>query len=58
MQKKTINFWDVNADNIVNSCLTETKNCAKHLIGHLDEVVKPIVVVLPKRNGYVKNLEK
>ena len=58
MQKKTINLWDVNADKIVNSSLTETKNDAKYLIGHLDEVVKPIVLVLPKRNGYVKNLEK
>ena len=37
---------DVN--NIIISNLTETNNTSKYLIGYLDEVVKRLVLILPK----------
>ena len=45
---------DVNADNIVISKLIETKNNSKCLIQHLDEVIRPLALILPKMSGYVK----
>ena len=52
--KKPINIWDVNVDNIAASKLIERKPNSKHLIGYLDEVMKPLVLILPKMSGYVK----
>ena len=46
---------DVDVDCIVISKLTETKNNSKQLIGYLDGVIKPLVLILPKITGYVKN---
>ena len=42
--------------NIVN--LIETKNYFKYLIGCLDEVIKPLVLILPKISGYVETSKK
>ena len=53
--KKPVNIWDVNADNIVVSKLIKRKSSSKHLIGYLDEVIKPLVLILPKiGRRYVK----
>ena len=53
--KKPVNIWDVNADNIVVSKLIKRKSNSKHLIGYLDEVIKPLVLILPKiGRRYVK----
>ena len=54
--KKPVNIWDVNADNIVVSKLIKRKSNSKHLIGYLDEVIKSLVLILPKigRRRYVK----
>ena len=52
--KKPIKIWDVNVDNIVISKLVETKYNFNYLIGYLDEVIKPLVLILPKMTGYVK----
>ena len=41
-------------DNIIISKLVETKKNFKNLTGYLDEVIKPLVLLLPKMNGYVK----
>ena len=46
--KKPVNIWDVNVDNIVVSKLTETNNNSKYLIGYLDEVIKPLLLILSK----------
>ena len=46
--KKTINIWDVNADNIVVSKLIETKYNSKYLNGCLDKAIKPLVLIMPK----------
>ena len=50
--KKPIN--DVNVDNIIISKLVETKTNSKYWIGYLDEVTRPLVLVLPKMGGHVK----
>ena len=52
--KKPIKIWDVNVDNIVISKLVETKNSYKYLIGYLDEVRRPLVLIFPKMSEYDK----
>ena len=42
-------------DNIVISKLIEITKNSKNLIGFVHDVVKPLVLVLPKMRGYVKN---
>ena len=49
----TINIWDVNVDNIFISKLVETKPNSNYLIGYLDKVIKPLVLILTKMSGYV-----
>ena len=51
--KKTINIWDVNVGNIVISKLVKTQNNSKYLIGYLDDVIRPLVLILHKMSGYV-----
>ena len=46
--------WNVNTDNIITSNLIETKIYFIHLIGYLDEFIRPLVLILPKMSGYVK----
>ena len=53
----SINFCDVNVDNIVISKLVETKTSSKYLIVNLDKVMSPLVLILPKVNGYVKTFK-
>ena len=40
------------------SKLIETKNNLKSLIGYLDEVIRPLVLILPKMSGHFKIFEK
>ena len=51
--KKPINIWNVNTDNIVISKLIKTKPHSKYLIGYLDKVIIPLVLIMPKMIGYV-----
>ena len=46
--EKIIIIWDVYVNNIVISCLIEMKNSCKYLIRYLDEVIRPLVLILPK----------
>ena len=55
--KNPINIWDVNVDDIVISNLIETKPNSKYLIGYLDKVLGPLVLILPKMSGYVKTFK-
>ena len=55
--KKTINTWDVNIDNIFISKLIETKTNSKSLIGYLDKVIQPLVLIMAKMSGYVRHLK-
>ena len=54
--KKPIKIRDVDIDNI--SKLIETKNNSKYLIGYLEEVIKPLVLVLPKMSGHIKTFKE
>ena len=50
-----LSIWDVNVDNIVISKLVETKTNSKYLIRYLDQVIRPLYLILAKMSGYVKN---
>ena len=56
LQKKPIEIWDVNFDDIVSSKLIERKTNFEYLIEYLDEVIRPLVLILPKISRYVKTL--
>ena len=49
--------WHVDANNIVILNLIETNNNTKYLIEYLDQVIKPLVLILPKMSEYVKALK-
>ena len=52
--KKPIKLWDVNVDNIVISKFIETKTNSKYLIEiKIDKAVRPLVLIMPKMNGYI-----
>ena len=56
--KKPIKIWDVNFNNIIISNLVEKiKNNGKYQIGSLDEVIRALVLILPKISGYVKTFQ-
>ena len=57
LQKKTIKIWDVNIDNIVISTLIKTKTSSTYLIGYLDKVIRSVVLVMPKKSGYVRTFK-
>lgn len=53
--KKPINIWDVNGDNIVISKWAKTKNNSKYLIVYLNEIIRPLVLILPEMSGHITN---
>ena len=55
--KVPINIWDVNTDNIVTSKSIETKSNSKSLTWYWNKVIRPLVLKLPKKSGYVKTFE-
>ena len=58
LQKKPVKIWDANVDNIVISKLIETKTNSKYLIGiKFDKAIRPLVLIMPKMNGYVKTFK-
>ena len=57
MVQKAINIWDVDVNNIVILNLIERNNNSKFFIGYLDEVIKPLLSVLPNMSGYVKDFK-
>ena len=50
--KEPIKMWDVNVDNIFISKLVETKNNYKYLTRYLDQVIRPLVWILPKMSEH------
>ena len=52
--KKPIKVWDLNFDDKVISNLVVRRNNFKYLIGYLDKVIRPFVLIFPKTNAYVK----
>ena len=62
-QKKTFmvrktNICNVDINNIVAWNFIETNNNFKFLIEYLDEVIKPLVLILPKLSRYTKKKNK
>ena len=43
---------DAELNNIVILKLVETKSDSKHLIGYLNEILRPLVLILPIMDGY------
>ena len=48
LKNKKQKNWDVNVDITVAPKLIETKTSYKYLIGYLDEVIRRLVLILPK----------
>ena len=53
--KKLIRYSDVDIDNMVITKLIKLKNMFKYLNGYLHEVIRSLVLILPKMSGYVKS---
>ena len=56
-KKETIKIQDVDDNNTAISKLVETKKNSYYLIGCLDKVIGPLILILPKISGYVKTLK-
>ena len=54
---KPIKLRDVNVDNIVLSKSVETETNSKYLIEYIDEVIRPLVLILIKMSGYFKTFK-
>ena len=52
--KKPKKIWNVDVDKIVPSNCVQTETKSKYLIGYLDKVIRPLVLILPRMSGYVK----
>ena len=57
VQKKNNNIWDIAVDYIVITKLVKTKSNSKYFIGYLDQVIRLLVLILPKMSGYVKTFK-
>ena len=55
--KESIKVWEFDADDIVILKLIEKKNNSKYLIGNLDDVIRPFVLILHKIDGYVRTFK-
>ena len=47
----------INVDNIVISKLVKAKINFKYFTGYLDKDIRPLVLITPKMNGYVKTFK-
>ena len=47
------NIWNVNVDNVVILTWIETKTDCKYLIGYLDKVIRPLILILPEMSEYL-----
>ena len=55
--KKHIKIWDANVNNVVISKLVEIKTNSKYLVGYLDKVMRPSILIMPKMKGCVKKFK-
>ena len=56
--KKPMKIWDVDVGNVVKILnLIKMKNNSKYLIRYLGDVIRPLVMVLPKMSGYIKTFK-
>ena len=56
--KKQIKIGNLDTNNIVISKLSKMKKNSKYLIGFLDDIIRPLVLILTKMSGYVKNFKE
>ena len=56
-KKRPIKIWDDNVDNNFISKLVKTQSNSKYLIKYLDKAIRPLVLIMPKRIGYVNILK-
>ena len=49
---------DVNVNNIVISKLVKTKTNFKYLIGYLNQDIRPLVLIMAKMSGNIKDWDK
>ena len=49
----TLNLYTT-VDNIVISKLLKPKANSKYFIGHLDKIIRPLVLIMPKISGCIK----
>ena len=57
VSKNPIKMLNIGVDNVVISKLLETKNSSKYLIGYLDEIIRSLVLILPKWLDMLKLLK-
>ena len=53
--KKLMKILDVNVNNIVISKLVKTKTNFKYLIGYLNQDIRPLVLIMAKISGNIKD---
>ena len=49
--------FGINIDNLVLSKLVQTKSNSEYLIGFLDKVTRPLVLIMAKMRGYDKTFK-
>ena len=54
----TVNLFDLMLVIKLSQNVIRTKNNCKYLIGYSNEVIRPILLILPKMNGHVKTFKK
>ena len=54
--EKLAKIWDVDVDKMFISKAIKTKNSSKYLTGYLNDIFRPLVLILLKMSGYIKNL--
>lgn len=52
--KMSMQILDVDVEKIIISKLVKRKDNSKYLTVYLDDVLRPLVLISPKMNGYVK----
>ena len=57
LQKRRTKICVVNVDNIAISKLVKTKTNSNYLIGYLDKAIRPLVLIMPNKSGYVKTFK-
>ena len=55
--KKPIKILHVNVKNVAIQIQLKQGTVLKYLIGYLDEVIRPLVLILPKTSGLVKTFK-
>lgn len=55
--KEPIESWNANGDNRFISRSIKTQKRPKYLIGYLDDVIRPLALILPKLSRYIRTVK-